>query len=162
MATTAPSIALRLVTTYGDATRRVDLQVSGSRGVVVEGGRETPFEPARLWPVVRDLLPPLDHLRADPTGRRSPTPTRRPGPGWVEECRAMVALATVVAADGLETESPEVVLRTWFATDGELWSATPRPDGSTEVRLARPGDLAELLVWDVTGALEALVQRLAS
>ena len=43
----------------------------------------------------------------------------------------------------------------------ELWSATPQPDGTTDVRLATPGDVAELLVWDVTGALDLLVRALS-
>jgi hypothetical protein len=29
----------------------------------------TPFDTERLWPTVRELLPPLDQLRADPAGR---------------------------------------------------------------------------------------------
>lgn len=135
-----PSVALRIVTTYDDVTRRVDVEITGSRGVLHEDGRVTPFETARLWPTVRELLPPLDQLRADPPAHRSAVPDRAPGPDWVEECRAMVAIAT----------GP--VVRTWFATDDELWSAEPGA-----VRLARPGDLADLLVWDVTGALEALL-----
>lgn len=74
----------------------------------------------------------------------------------------MVALATTGAAAEGESDERPLVLRTWFATDDELWSATPLPDGSTDVRLARPGDLAELLVWDVTGALERLVHEAAT
>lgn len=160
-----PAVAIRLVTTYGDATRRVDLQVSGSQGQAVEAGRVTPFDTARLWPTVRDLLPPLDPLRADPSRARHRTEPRTPGPGWAEECRAMVTLATVTGADPDAAPDPTsdpaaVVVRTWFATDDELWSAAPLPDGTTDVRLATPGDLAELLVWDVTGALETLVHAL--
>jgi hypothetical protein len=153
-----PTLAVRLVTTYADTTRRVDLQVSGSSAVAVESGRVTPFETARLWPTVRELLPPVDPLRADPSGRRHPAELRRPAPGWADECRAMVSLATVA---GVDTDPASVVVRTWFATDDELWSATPLPDGTTDVRLAVPGELAELLVWDVTGALEALVHTRA-
>lgn len=159
--TTPPTIAVRVVTTYDDITRRVDLQITGTRGVAVEGGRHTPFDTEKLWPTVRELLPPLDQLRADPNGRLTSVEPRRPGPGWAEECRAMVAIATVAAPEGLETESPQVALRTWFATDDELWSATPQPDGTTDVRLATPGDVAELLVWDVTGALDLLVRALS-
>lgn len=154
-------IAVRLVTTYGSAayqtTRRVDLEINGSRGVAHEGGVATPFETERLWPTVRELLPPIDHLRADPPTRRTTTPQREPGPGWAGRTRAMVALAVVTAADGLATESPEVGVRTWFATDEDLWEATPNG-----VVAAVPGDLAERLVWDVTGALEALVREAAS
>lgn len=138
-----PTIAIRLVSTYDDHTRRVDLQITGSSGVVHEDGRATPFDTALIWPTVRDLLPPLDPLVADPTGRRQQLPDRDPGPDWTERCRAMVAIATV-------TESGPVV-RTWFATDDELWSAPP-------LRPATPGDLAELLIWDVTGALETLLE----
>src|SRR6478735_9123184 len=97
-----PSVALRIVTTYDDVTRRVDVQITGSRGVLLEDGQETPFETAQLWPTVRALLPPLDQLRADPPAHRSDVPDRAPGPGWAEECRAMVAIAT------------ETVVRTWF------------------------------------------------
>lgn len=157
----APMIAVRLVTTYGPAddqtTRRVDLQISGSRGVAHEDGVATPFETERLWPTVRDLLPPIEHLRADPPARRTAPPAREPGPGWAGRTRAMVALAVVSAPDGLETESPEVAVRTWFATDDDLWEATPNG-----VVAAVPGDLADRLVWDVTGALEALVRQVAS
>lgn len=154
-----PTVAIRLVTTYADATRRVDLQISGSRGQVLEADRATPFDTARLWPTVRDLLPPLDTLRSDPSGVRHRPEPRTPGPDWAQECRAMATLATVAGADP-DTEPLSVVVRTWFATDDELWSATPLPDGTTDIRLATPGDLADLLVWDVTGALEALVRAL--
>lgn len=150
-------VAVRLVTTYADTTRRVDLQVSGSRGQVVEAGRATPFETARLWSTIRDLLPAAPPLRADPSGVRHRAEPRTPGPGWAEQCRATVTLATVASTD-TDADPTSVVVRTWFATDDELWSATPLPDGTTDVRLATPGDLAEQLVWDVTGALEALVQ----
>src|SRR4051812_38193692 len=125
----APTIAVRLVSTYdpaGDqATRRVDLEITGSRAVVHEDGRATPFDTERIWPTVRDLLPPLDQLLADPTGRRAAPPDRTPGPGWAERCRAMVALAVVAVPDGPDAESGPTVVRTWFATDDELWSATP-------------------------------------
>ena len=144
-----PSVELRIVTTYDDRTHRVDVRITGSRGVLLEDGQETPFETARLWPTVRALLPPLDQLRADPPSTREPAPDRAPGPNWVAECRAMVAIAT-----GTETNQ---VVRTWFATAEELWSAEPGA-----VRSARPGDLADLLIWDVTGALEALVRQAAS
>lgn len=155
-----PTIAIRVVSTYDDTTRRVDLQLTGTRGVVVENGRSTPFEVDRLWPTVRELLPPLEHLRADPTGRRTAVEPVRPGPRWAEECRAMVALAVVAGPDGFETESPQVTLRTWFATDDELWAAAPVAGGATDVHLATPGDVAELLIWDVTGAFELLVRNL--
>lgn len=141
-----PTLALRIVSTYADARRRVDVEITGSRGVLHEDGRATPFETAQLWPTIRELLPPLDHLRADPAPQPTSPPGRAPGPGWPGECRAMVAIATV-------TESTTVV-RTWFATDDELWAAAPG-----EVRPARPGELAELLVWDVTGALESLLEQ---
>lgn len=166
MAPNPPTIAVRLVSTYdpadAQATRRVDLQITGSSGVVHENGRATPFDTALIWPTVRDLLPPVGPLLADPTGRRGTAPDRTPGPGWAEQCRAMVALAVVAAPEGLDTESPQTVVRTWFATDDELWSATPLPSGGTDLRLATPGDLAELLVWDVTGALEALLRESVS
>jgi hypothetical protein len=155
-------VGIRLVTAYGEATRRVDLQLIGSRGLAVEDGLVTTFEAARLWPTVRDLLPPLAQLTADPAGRRTPEPAEVPGPGWDRQCRAMVSLAVVATAGGEPAEQDRVAIRTWFATeDGRLWSATP-VDGSTDIRRAPEGALADLLVWDVTGALEALVAGVAS
>jgi hypothetical protein len=157
-------VGIRLLTVHGEDTRRIDLQLVGSRGLAVEDGLVTTFEAARLWPTVRDVLPPLDQLKEDPAGRRTTVPAQRPGPGWDQQCRAMVSLAVVatVGTDGDQDLDP-VVVRTWFATaDGGLWSATPQPDGSTDIRLEPSGSLADLLVWDVTGALEALVARVAS
>jgi hypothetical protein len=149
-----PQVGLRLVTTYDDTTRRVDLALRGSRGLLVEDGVATPFPVERLWPVVRDLLPPLDHLRADPPSTRH-RPGGPPGPTFVEDCRASVVLATV--AGGAESE--HVSVRTWLATEVELWSVSPGAAGN-DVRQAQPGSLAELLVWDVTAAMEALVRAL--
>ncbi len=161
--TDPPMVGIRLVSAYDEQTRRVDLQLIGTRGVAVEDGLATTFEAARLWPTVRDLLPPLDQLRADPAGHPAIEPARVPGPGWDEQCRAMVSLAIVAAPGGADAAEPGVAVRTWFATeDGGLWSATPMPDGSTDIRLAPAGALADLLIWDVTGALEALVAGVAS
>ncbi len=168
-----PAVGIRLVAAHGETTRRVDLQLVGTRGLAVEDGLATPFEAARLWPTVRGLLPPLDQLVAEPAGHPAVEPARRPGTGWDEQCRAMVSLAVVAdpgatdtgdtGAAGAADAAPSVVVRTWFATeDGGLWSATPLPDGSTDIRLAPEGALADLLIWDVTGALEALVARAAS
>ena len=155
--TDPPQLGIRLVSAYGEQTRRVDFQLVGSRGVAVEDGMATTFEAGRLWPTVREVLPDLEHLRADPAGRPSPDPERVPGEGWDAQCRAMVSLAVVALPAGEDATPPEVVIRTWFATDDELWSATPLPDGRTDIRLAAPGAVADLLIWDVTGALEALV-----
>ncbi len=162
-------VGIRLVTAQGETTRRIDLQLVGSRGLAVEDGLATTFEAVRLWPTIRDLLPPLDQLIADPAGRRPPEPAQVPGPGWDRQCRAMVSLAVVATGGGeaaeqaSDTASVPVVVRTWFATEeGGLWSATPLPDGSTDIRRASEGALADLLIWDVTGALEALVARAAS
>jgi hypothetical protein len=157
-------VGIRLVSAHGDTTRRIDLQLVGSRGLAVEDGLVTTFEAARLWPTIRDLLPPLDQLTADPAGRPTPEPAQVPGPGWDRQCRAMVSLAVVATGGGKAQQDREpVVVRTWFATeDGGLWSATPLHDGSTDVRRAPEGALADLLIWDVTGALEALVARAAS
>jgi hypothetical protein len=131
--------------------------------VAVEDGLATTFEAARLWPTLRDLLPPLGQLRADPAGLGPIEPAQRPGPGWDQDCRAMVSLAVVAAPGGPDAAAPDVVVRTWFATeDGGLWTATPLPDGSTDIRLAPSGALADLLIWDVTGAFEALVAEAAS
>lgn len=146
-----PSVALRLVTTYDDHTRRVDIALSGAESVAVEGGRATTFPTEQLWPVVRDLLPPMDQLRSAPRGRPATDP-RAPGPTFVDDCRAFVALATVV--------DEQVSVRTWLATDDDLWAVTPHSDGSSDISLAPDGAVADLLVWDVTSALEILVNRI--
>jgi hypothetical protein len=157
-------IGIRLVTAQGETTRRIDLQLVGSRGLAVEDGLATTFEADRLWPTIRDLLPPMDQLTADPAGRRTPEPAQLPGPGWDRQCRAMVSLAVVATAGGEAAEQDrDPVVRAWFATeDGGLWSATPLPAGGTDIRRAPEGALADLLIWDVTGALEALVAGVAS
>jgi hypothetical protein len=163
--TDPPQLGIRLVSAYGEQTRRVDLQLVGSRGVAVEDGLVTTFEAGRLWQTIRDLLPPLEQLTADPAGRPATEPAQVPGPGWDRQCRAMVSLAVVATTGGEagEQDHDAVVVRTWFATeDGGLWSATPLPEGSTDIRRAPEGALADLLIWDVTGALEALVARAAS
>lgn len=152
-----PRVGLRLVTTYDDTTRRVDLDLRGSQGLLVEDGVTTPFPVEQLWPVLRDLLPPLSHLRADPPSRRTSL-GGPPGPSFVDDCRAVAVLATVVGDDD---STDQVSVRTWLATDDELWSVLPQADGN-EVLLAEPGALAELLVWDVTGAMETLVRTLES
>ncbi|MCW2791284.1 MAG: hypothetical protein JWO76_382 [Nocardioides sp.] len=154
--TPGPRVALRLVTTYDDTTRRIDLQLRGSQGVVVENGVATPFPTDRLWPVVRELLPPLDLLRTAPTGRPLDG-GQAPGPGFVEDCRAMAVLATVVGDD---ERDEHVAVRTWLTTDDELWRVTPHADGTSDVRSAPAGSVAELLIWDVTAAMEALVRVL--
>ena len=145
-----PAVALRLVTTYDDETRRVDIALSGRESVAVEDGQSTTFPTERLWPVIRGLLPPMEQLQADPEGKPA-TDDREPGPTFVDDCRAFVALATVV--------DEQVSVRTWLATDEELWSVTPQPDGSSDISLAPEGAVADLLVWDVTSALETLVRR---
>ena len=152
----APLVALRVVVVHAGTTHRTDLQLAGSRGTLLSEGVASTFESAELWDVVRGLLPPLDVLRAEPAGRRAPDEPRRPGPGWAEECRAMVTIATAAAPEGLDTEDPDVVVRTWFATDDALWSA----DGE-DVREQPLGSVGDLLIWDVTGAMEALVRRSA-
>ena len=144
-----PMVGIRLVTAHADANRRIDLQLIGSRGVAVEDGLSTTFEAARLWPTVRALLPPLDQLTADPAGHAAIEPAQVPGPGWDEQCRAMVSLAVVAAPGSADAGTPDVVVRTWFATeDGGLWQATPLPGGSTDIQLAPSGALADLLIWD--------------
>lgn len=146
-----PAVALRLVTTYDDKTRRVDIALSGTESVAVEGGETTIFPTEKLWPMVRDLLPPLDQLRGAPQGRPA-TDARQPGPTFVDDCRAFVALATVV--------DEQVSVRQWLATADELWQVRPHDDGSSDISLAPEGAVADLLVWDVTAALEVLVHRL--
>ena len=98
-------VGIRLVSAHGDTTRRVDLQLVGSRGLAVEDGLATTFEAERLWPTVRTLLPPLDQLTADPAGRRTTEPAQVPGPGWDRQCRAMVSLAVVATAGGEAAEA---------------------------------------------------------
>ena len=156
-------VGIRLVTAHGETTRRIDLQLVGSRGLAVEDGLATTFEAARLWPTVRDLLPPLDQLTADPAGRRTTEPAQVPGPGWDRQCRAMVSLAVVAPGGGGRGEQdrrrrPHLVRhRGRRAVVGHALL-----DGSTDIRRAPEGALADLLIWDVTGALEALVARAAS
>ncbi|WP_134767861.1 hypothetical protein [Nocardioides sp. 1609] len=145
-----PAVALRLVTTYADRTRRVDIALAAEESVAIEDGEATTFPTERLWPVVRSMLPPIDRLTADPEGRPA-TGSHRPGPTFADDCRAFVALATVV--------DEGVSVRTWLATDDDLWSVTPQPDGSNDISPAPDGAVADLLVWDVTAALETLVHR---
>ena len=117
-------VGIRLVTAHGETTRRIDLQLVGSRGLAVEDGLVTTFEAGRLWQTIRDLLPPLDQLTADPAGRRPLEPAQVPGAGWDRQCRAMVSLAVVATGGGeaAEQDRDPVVVRTWFATeDGGLW-----------------------------------------
>ncbi|WP_148616229.1 hypothetical protein [Nocardioides rubriscoriae] len=146
----APTVALRLVTTYDGRTRRIDLALAGAASVAVEDGEATTFPTDQLWPVVRGLLPPLPQLTADPEGRPA-TDHREPGPGFADECRAFVALATVA--------DERVSVRTWLATDDELWAVAPQADGTTDLSPAADGAVADLLVWDVTAALEVLVAQ---
>lgn len=151
-----PTVALRVVVTYDGSTRRVDLELGGAQSVAVEDGTVTPFPTEQLWPTVRELLPPLDHLRADPRGATA-TDDRRPGPTFVEDCVASVVIATVV---GEGDRIGSVAVRSWLATETELWSVTQHGDGSTTVTVAPEGALADLVIWDVTGALETLVRVL--
>lgn len=146
-----PAVALRLVTTYDDHTRRVDIALSGTESIAIEDGESTTFPTGQLWTVVRELLPPMEQLRSSPRGRPATDP-RVPGPTFVDDCRAFVALATVV--------DEQVSVRTWLATEDDLWSVTPHDDGSSDISLAPDGAVADLLVWDVTSALEILVHRL--
>jgi hypothetical protein len=151
-----PTVALRVAVTYADTTRRVDIELAGTESVAVEDGVATPFPTDRLWPTVRELLPPLAHLRADPQGTPAPEP-REPGPGFVEACVASVVIATVV---GEGDRLGSVVVRSWLATDDELWSVEQHGDGTTTIRPHAEGAVADQLIWDVTGAMETLVRVL--
>lgn len=151
-----PGVALRVVTTYDGTTRRFDIELRGATSVVVEDGEQTLFSTERVWPVLRDHLPPLDLLRAHPAARPNPEPAT-PGPTFVEDCRAHVSIATLVTGRGGGTE---LAVRTWLVTDDALWSVTPRADGTNRVQTEPEGALADLLVWDVTGAMETLVRAL--
>lgn len=154
--TPRPTVALRVVVTYDDTQRRVDLELGGAESTKVEDGTVTTFPTERLWPTIRELLPPLDHLRADPQGTPM-TDDRRPGPGFAEECVASVVIATIV---GEGDQIGSVAVRSWLATATELWSVAQHGDGSTSVTAAPDGAVADLVIWDVTGALETLVRVL--
>ena len=149
-----PTVALRVAVTNAAHTRRVDIELAGSQSVAVEDGVATTFPTDLLWPTVRELLPLLAHLRADPRGAPAPEP-REPGPGFVEACVASVVIATVV---GEGERLGSVVVRSWLATDDELWSVEQHPDGTATLRPHPDGAVADLLVWDVTGAMETLVR----
>ncbi|WP_193611094.1 hypothetical protein [Nocardioides lijunqiniae] len=151
-----PTVALRVAVTHGDTTRRVDIELAGTQSVAVEDGVSTTFPTDRLWPTIRDLLPPVGHLQDEPQGRPAPEP-RQPGPGFVEACEASVVIATVV---GEGDRLGSVVVRSWLATADELWSVEQHGDGSTTLRPQAPGAVADLVIWDVTGAMEALVRSL--
>lgn len=151
-----PTVALRVVVTYDGSTRRVDLELGGKESVAVEDGTVTTFPTEQLWPTIRDLLPPLEHLRADPRGATL-AEDRSPGPTFVEDCVASVVIATVV---GEGEQIGSVAVRSWLATATELWSVTQHGDGTTTVTAAPDGAVADLVIWDVTGALETLVRAL--
>jgi hypothetical protein len=137
-------VALRVVVTTDAGTRRAEVQLRGTRAVLVEDDAATPFETERLWPVVRDLLPDLDHVRADPRG--AVAPRRQPGPTFVEDCVASVVVETSAAGE-------PTAVRSWLATGAELWE-----DTGSGVRGAAPGAIGDALIWDVTGAFERLVK----
>lgn len=151
-----PTVALRVVVTYDDTTRRVDLELGGAESVAVEDGTVTTFPTEQLWPTIRELMPPLDHLRADPRGATM-AEERHPGPTFVDDCVASVVIATVV---GEGDQIGSVAVRSWLATATELWSVTQHGDGTTTVTAAPDGAVADLVIWDVTGALETLVRAL--
>lgn len=151
-----PTVALRVVVTYDGSTRRVDLELGGVESVMVEDGIAAPFPTEQLWPTIRELLPPLDHLRADPRGATTHE-ERGPGPTFAADCVASVVIATVVG-EGEQVGS--VAVRSWLATPTELWSVTQHGDGTTTVAAAPDGAVADLVIWDVTGALETLVRVL--
>ncbi|GAA4671213.1 hypothetical protein [Nocardioides nanhaiensis] len=156
---TGPRVALRLVTTHEDRTRRLDVVVQGQTSALLEGGEQTLFSTERLWPVLREELPPLDALRAAPRGRLLHD-AAEPGPTFVADCRAHVSLATLVATGPEPVAATEVALRSWLATETGLWSVTPTAEGGTRVLSAPEGALADHLVWDVSAAMEALVRGL--
>ena len=158
-------VGIRLVTAHGETTRRIDLQLVGSRGLAVEDGLVTTFEAGRLWQTIRDLLPPLDQLTADPAGRRPPEPAQVPGPGWDRQCRAMVSLAVVATGGGEEAD--RTAARSSSAPGSPPRTAAcgrPRPCPTARPTSgARPkAPWPTCSIWDVTGALEALVARAAS
>ena len=112
-----PAVALRLVTTYDDRTRRVDIALAGAESVAVEDGRgdDVPDRAAVAGGARAAAADAPAHGRPARAGRRPTTATR--DRTFVEDCRAFVALATVV--------DEQVSVRTWLATDDELWSVTP-------------------------------------
>lgn len=142
-------IAVRLAVTEDDTTTHADLLLTGSRGQVRSGGRTTYFPSSSLWQVVRELLPDRAHLRADPMRSRA----RDEVAATAQDADVAVVVATSAhLADGAETP---VVLRTWAADDEQLYVVEPG-----FVRTASAGALADLLVWDVAGAMEAQVRSL--
>ncbi|WP_134741075.1 hypothetical protein [Nocardioides sp. 503] len=151
-----PTVALRVAVTHAETTRRVDIELAGAQSVAVEDGVSTSFPTDQLWPTIRELLPPVGPLREDPQGRPAPEP-REPGPGFVQACEASVVIATVV---GEGDRLGSVVVRSWLTTADELWSVEQHGDGSTTIRPQAPGAVADLVIWDVTGAMEALVRAL--
>ena len=151
-----PTVALRVVVTYDDTTRRVDIELGGAESLAVEDGIVTAFPTQELWPTIRELLPAVGHLRADPRGAPM-TDDRTPGPTFVEDCVASVVIATIV---GEAEQIGSVAVRSWLATPDELWAVTQHGDGTTTVAAAPDGAVADLVIWDVTGALETLVRVL--
>lgn len=159
-------VSVRIVTTDDRGTRRTDLTLRGARGIATGDGGGFDFDAADTWTVVRRLLPRLAALRA------APAPTRITGPtseaeleGLTDRARGFVALVVAVGDEADDTEDdgtveekadPVISVRSWLATDDACY-AVPQ-DGSTPIRMAH-GALAEHLMWDLTGALQALTER---
>jgi len=150
-----PHLVIRVTGTYDGQATSADITVSGSHGVVVTGDRiSTEFHARRLWPVVRDLLPPMTVLRANPAPTRARERTLPDD--LADRCRAFVAI-TVTSRRSASTDHAPTVLRTWLATERELYAGVPS-EGT--LKAATPGALAETLIWDVAGAMEHLTREL--
>lgn len=152
-----PHVLVRLAVTTGDRTTRTDLVLRGSQGSLrTDGAPARAFPVARLWPVVRDLLPGLPHLVADPA--ITPAADRRPVAAADPDAYRHVVTVVVGTAGAPGGEA--VGVRTWWATADALHALTPSPDGTTALVAERPGALAATLQWDIAGALDHLARAL--
>lgn len=150
-------VVVRVVTTYDeDRTTRTDLVLAGNGGVADTDGVLSTFSVGDLWPTLREALPDVGGLRADPR----PTPASELTRGGAEldrTCRAVVA--TTVAARIPGRPDTELAVRTWLVT-GDADEAVYLLIPGEGLQGHRPGGVAEHLIWDVTGALEELLRRL--
>lgn len=141
-------IQIRVAVTADGRTRRADLALAGSRGTMTVDGATTEFPARAVWRTVRELLPDLTPLTADPAPERVVL-------GALPDDLATEVRAMVVIGTGIPGDDGSGVVRTWMATDDALYAVEPGV-----VREFGPGAVAQTLVWDVTGAMEHLVRVL--
>ncbi|MDF9715787.1 hypothetical protein INN71_10870 [Nocardioides sp. ChNu-153] len=179
----APHVALRVAVTTGTTTVRSDLVLLGSRGALrtpvaptaaagapagAPGPRTTTFPTAALWPTVRNLLPDLAHVVADPAISRPEDRTEPPADLATTALHvvttsvgAHVPTAPAVPGPPGATPPPDsLAVRTWLVTATGLYGVGEGPLGTTIVTGERAGALAATLQWDVAGALDHLVRLL--